>query len=95
MFLIFAITALGVLISVVLPLLRAKLPIPKTRNEIDFQDYVKTYLIVGLFSLLTAALILAFLYSGGTQLTFQDDWPNALLAGYAWDSTLQKITQKD
>jgi hypothetical protein len=38
-----------------------------------------------MFSLLTALLVVAF-----TQETLTD-WKAALLAGYAWDSTIQKL----
>jgi len=77
--------AAGVVISVVLPIIRKYLP--KT-NEIKTQGawaIIRPILMVGLFSLLTSLLLVAF---------FKDqlqDWRAALLAGYAWDSTLQKL----
>jgi hypothetical protein len=43
------------------------------------------YALLGLASLLTALLIVAFV---GDQLT---NFKAALLAGYAWDSTLQNL----
>jgi hypothetical protein len=46
------------------------------------------YLVTGLFSALAALLIIAFL---GQQLT---GWRTALLAGYAWDSTIQKLRKQ-
>ena len=49
---------------------------------------IKPYAILGAFSLAVALLIVAFL--GETLKT----WQAALIAGYLWDSTLQKITGK-
>lgn len=49
---------------------------------------VRKYLLLLAFSLLTAFLIVAALGDSiGT-------WGAAFIAGYAWDSTIQKITQK-
>jgi hypothetical protein len=77
---------IGIVISVVLPLIRALLPNPPTalkgnRTWEAFRPYVAT----GIFSLIVALLIVA---SMGGQL---DSWATALLAGYTWDSTLQKL----
>ena len=48
---------------------------------------VKPYATLGAFSLAVSILIVAFL---GDKLT---SWQTALLAGYLWDSTLQKIVR--
>jgi hypothetical protein len=78
---------IGILISIVLPILRRQLPSPPAL--LGALPQTKTYLIIGLFSLLTAVLIVAF---GGVAVsTWQ--WFTAVLAGYAWDSTLQKIVK--
>jgi len=50
-----------------------------------FWSIAKPYLALGAFSLLTGLLIVAFV---GETLK---DWRAALLIGYSWDSTLQKI----
>jgi len=79
--------ALGIVISVVLPLIRALLPKPpaamagKTRWE-----RIRPYVATGIFSLIVAVLVVAIM---GDQL---DSWATALIAGYTWDSTLQKAT---
>ena len=83
---------LGILISILLPILRALLPKPPTvqgsRGIVStFWTHAKPYLVVGLFSFLSGFLIVAFTW--GTL----NDWRAALLAGYAWDSTLQKIVK--
>jgi len=79
--------ALGVAISVILPLIRALLPKPPSvLNKKPFWEVARPYIATGLFSLITAALVVAAM---GTQL---DTWQTALLAGYMWDSTLQKAT---
>jgi hypothetical protein len=48
----------------------------------------RPYAILGVFSLGVALLLVSFL--GDTLKT----WQAALIAGYLWDSTLQKITGK-
>ena len=81
--------AVGIVISVVLPILRAMLPKPPKdvvgRPMGDVWQAAKSYIILGLFSLVGAILIVAA--SGDTL----KDWRAAILAGYAWDSTLQKL----
>lgn len=77
----------GVLISVLLPLIRALLPKPPTtmRNGTKWQ-MIRPYVATGVFSLVVAVLIVAAL---GDRL---NSWSAALIAGYTWDSTLQKLT---
>jgi hypothetical protein len=87
---------LGILVSIALPILRGLLPKPPPPPGAAALPagflaalwiHAKPYLVVGLFSLLTGVLIVAFTH--GTLV----DWRAALLAGYAWDSTLQKLTK--
>lgn len=74
-----------------MPILRRSLPLaaggPSGVGDIlpELWKIVRPYLIIGLFSLLGAILIVAF---AGDSLK---DWRAAILAGYAWDSTLQKL----
>ena len=76
----------GIAISIVLPILRKAIPIPEFALSKDgFWKFVKKILIIGVFSLLTGLLIVAFFDESLL------DWKAALLAGYAWDSTLQKV----
>jgi hypothetical protein len=78
----------GILVSIVLPILMQLLPKPAgsaKQSLATFWEQAKPFVIVGLFSLLTGLLIVAFTW--GTL----KDWRAALLAGYAWDSTLQKL----
>lgn len=87
--------ALGIAISVTLPIVweavyrffpKPKPPLEGLAPAIGtFWRTVSPYLMLGLASLLTALLIVAFV---GDQLT---NFKAALLAGYAWDSTLQKL----
>jgi hypothetical protein len=90
-FLIYGSCVLGVFISVVLPVLRQALPKPdaKTMDESTvFQriwKYTRPYLLTTLFSLIVGLLLVAFLRD---QIA---DWRAGLLAGYAADSTLQKL----
>jgi len=84
---------IGIVISVVLPILRALLPKPPAAAAAPptflaaLWEQAKPYLILGVFSLLTAILIIAL--TGDTVKGFKA----GLLAGYLWDSTLQKIRQ--
>lgn len=82
---------IGIAISIILPILRQALPQPKggpAGMEGVFSrlwPIAKPYLVLGVFSLLVGLLIVAF---AGEAL---GDWRTALLTGYAWDSTLQKL----
>jgi len=88
---------LGIVVSITLPILRGLLPKPPPPVAVmaaaapgfltGLWIQAKPYVIVGLFSLLTGILIVAFTWGTLT------DWRAALLAGYAWDSTLQKLTK--
>ena len=77
----------GVLVSVVLPPVTAyvRSVFQPTAASID----VKKYAALLLFSALTAALLLAFFRAARP-----DDevaWYAALLAGYTWEATIEKI----
>jgi|GEM_PF-1960121 len=90
----FAFIVVGILASVLVPIFwqaaRASLP---ARGFSGFGALlwtaVRPYLLLGLASIATAPVIYAF---GGA--TLDGHWQLALLAGYAWDSTLQKIVGK-
>lgn len=85
----------GIVISTILPILwqyvRAQFPLPKgmvgepRAGLSELFVTMKPYLALCLASALTAVLLVAFL---GDNLT---DARAAILAGYAWDSTLQKL----
>jgi len=79
--------SLGIAISVVLPLIRAFLPKPPValRNDTGWWEAVRPYVATAIFSLIVAALIVAGM---GDRL---NSWATALIAGYTWDSTLQKL----
>lgn len=77
----------GIVISVLLPLIRALLPKPpKALAGGTWWPRIRPYVATGIFSLIVAMLIVAAM---GKSL---DSWSTALIAGYAWDSTLQKLT---
>jgi hypothetical protein len=92
--------ALGVAVSVLLPIIRQYLPKPEFRGGggpptflgqlgeklREFWDKSRPYIVTAIFSLIVALVIVAFL--GDTIKT----WQSAFLAGYTADSTLQKIT---
>jgi len=84
---------LGIVISVVLPILRKCIPTPKepalrkVRLGSRFWIIEKPYFILAIFSLVAGLLTVA---SAGDSVK-DWNWFNALLIGYAWDSTIQKI----
>jgi len=88
---VYGFCVLGVVVSILLPILRQAIPRPQGETAgVDaivpkIWKIAKPYLALGLFSLIVALLLVAFLKD---QLT---DWRGALLAGYAADSTLQKL----
>ena len=77
--------AVGIVISVILPILRALLPKPLDPPANWPWEVIRPYVVLGLFSLVGAVLIVAASWES------LKDWRAALLAGYAWDSTLQKL----
>ncbi len=88
---IYFFVALGVAVSVVLPILRKNLPHIAGQGESlsvwlrKLWSEAKQYVLIGVFSLVVALLLVA---------AFGDaikDWRAAILIGYAQDSTLQKM----
>jgi len=87
----------GIITSLLLPIVAAAVrtyfPAPKAGPAgiadaaRSMWSIIKPYSILGLFSCLTAILIV---FAMGDRLS---SIQAALLAGYAWDSTLQKIRQ--
>jgi len=86
----------GIAVSALLPGLwhyvRLRFPstpdaMPKTIDLPGYWELLRPYAALGLASALTALLVVAFV---GDSLT---DARAAILAGYAWDSTLQKMRQ--
>jgi hypothetical protein len=88
----------GIVISVTLPILwdgvNRYFPKPSPAGAaspkdlpaaVDLWKIVAPYVVLGLASTLTALLIFAF---AGDAIK---DFKTAMLAGYAWDSTLQKL----
>ncbi len=83
---IYLYVSLGIVISVILPLIRALLPKPPAALlGTSWWDSIRPYVATGAFSLVAALLIVAAM---GKLL---DSWSTALIAGYTWDSTLQKV----
>jgi len=91
----------GVITSVLLPvMIRSVQTIFATAAPADIDEsawvrfvriawpHIRKYFILLGFSLLTALVLVAFI---GDKLS---GWGQAFVVGYAWDSTIQKITQK-
>jgi hypothetical protein len=79
--------AAGIVISVLLPLIRSLLPKPPKAlaGGLTWKT-ARPYIVTGVFALVAAVIVVATM---GDQLK---SWSAALLAGYAWDSTLQKLS---
>jgi hypothetical protein len=82
---------LGIVISVILPILRQSLPKPKEGKFLGkrFAERIwpiaEPYVYLGIASLVIGVLVVAF---SGESLA---DWKAALLLGFSWDSILQKL----
>ncbi len=84
----------GIVVSVLLPVIwvavRKAFPAPASTAavRVDVQKYwptVRPYLLLGVASAMTALIVV---FALGDQLATPQA---AVLAGYAWDSTLQKL----
>lgn len=85
--------ALGVTVSVILPVIRPLLPQPKkveglSRSEQRGKTWkvIQPYVLTGVFSLIVALILVAYMGE------IIEDWRGGFLAGYTADSTLQKIS---
>ncbi|HAR45562.1 MAG: hypothetical protein A2X56_08630 [Nitrospirae bacterium GWC2_57_13] len=82
---------MGIVISVVLPILSQSVPRPKpdamgiSLARPKLWILAKPYVVIGIFSLLVGILVVA---SAADTIK---DWRLAVLLGYSWDSTLQKF----
>jgi hypothetical protein len=89
----YLIVAAGIAISFLLPLLKKAWEASRPSLADSGQTYwsrfwskVKPYFLIAIISLVTAILVMAIAGDGAIP-----DWQSALLLGYAWDSTLQKV----
>jgi hypothetical protein len=87
------VVALGVATSVLIPVLASVIPRAGERGQVGgwlrlVWRYAKPYLALGLFSVLVGLVVLAVFEAQNKPL---DEWWQAFLAGYASDSTLQKV----
>lgn len=99
---VYGFIALGIIISVIIPILRTLLPRP-TRDELVrrisgkggggkptfwtiFSVAARPYFYLAIFSIVTAVIVVAYLGSAASGIT----WANAVIYGFTWDSILQK-----
>lgn len=85
----YGLICLGILISFFLPVIKQFIITPgkgKSREQYRGEIWLKIrpYVMTVVFSLLVGLLVFAFIDD-------LPDWKAALIAGYAWDSTLQKL----
>ena len=79
---------LGIVISVVLPILSALLPKPLGRTlAAGVMEEIGPYVVTGIFAAIAALVVIAV--AGKAAQGW--DGATALVAGYTWDSTLQKL----
>ena len=85
---IYPYAVLGIAISVILPILKKSLIKSQSKQEDakkTLKEIARPYLIIGAISMCVGLLVVAF--SGDTL----KDWSTALMAGFTWDSILQKV----
>jgi hypothetical protein len=86
----YVVVVVGVAISFILPIIRKSIPKGEDGGA-QFTDRLRSvaypYIAILAASLLTAILVIAII---GDHI--MDDWRVALISGFAWDSTLQKVT---
>jgi hypothetical protein len=81
----------GIVISVIYPILRQALPRPPAKAAgvpglmPRIWNAARPYIATLILALVTAPLIMGFL---GDKL---DNWASALLAGFAWEATIEKV----
>jgi len=99
-FVLYLYVALGVAVSVILPIIRQYIPRPEFRGGggpptfleslggklLELWEKSRPYVFTAIFSLIVAIIVIAFL--GDTIKT----WQQAFLAGYTADSTFQKLS---
>ncbi len=84
----YELVVVGIVISIVLPMLRKLLPSAGAALAVkEYWPEVRPYVGIGAVSLVAAVIVLAF--AGEAAKSWS--WQSAILAGYAWDSTLQKV----
>ena len=92
-FIVFLWIVAGVVLSVIIPVaVKTLAPTPKAKGLADnsFLDILKPYFKYAFASMAVGFLTLVVVKYTGGQFT---SWPQALMAGYLWDSTIQKIKQ--
>ena len=97
---IYGFIVIGIIISVIIPILRKLLPKPPaevlsaiktaTRKEPTFWtiffEAARPYFYLAIFSIVTAVIVLAYLGSSAYGIA----WSSAVIYGFTWDSIVQK-----
>ena len=101
---IYGFIVIGIIISIIIPILRTLLPKP-ARNALAkaitdrketptfwavFSEAARPYFYLAIFSIVTAVIVLAYLSSSGSSAASSIAWSNAVIYGFTWDSVLQK-----
>jgi len=85
---IYFLVVIGIIISIVYPILRQAIPRPKNAAPAlltRIWEALKPYIIVLIIALISAPLVIAFM---GEKI---NNYESAILAGFAWESILEKI----
>jgi hypothetical protein len=89
----FAYVAFGVVVAVIFPvlvrLIRAEFP-PTFRGSLA--PWLRRYVLLCLFSLVTALVVLAIYKAGGGKDLL---WYTAFLLGFSWESTIEKFQRPE
>ncbi len=86
----YLVVAVGILISIALPILRRYLPKPTVQvMGSPILTVIRPYIIVGIFSMVMAIVVVAFVGD-----ILEQDWRVALITGIGWDSIWQKVVVK-
>jgi precorrin-4 methylase len=86
--------AVGVFISFLIPVLRKSVITVRNQGKTSLRiseeakKILKSYLMTAIFSIIAAIIAIAYLYANDSPI---NGWATALIAGFTFDSFLQKL----
>ena len=84
---------IGIVVAIIFPIIRNQMSgyWKSLGSDETVPNWVKKYTTLGVFSLISGVIILAIIRNQGTAI---DDWWTAFLAGFAWESAVEKVLGK-